>query len=127
MAAPNDVKGNEFLEYALLRKKTQYMEQNAKNWARTKKADVGDKFRSLMKRKQRGFHRGYLPTYGKEVLTVAAVREGGRVVRATNGKDYVTTKILIVPGDFVEANFAPLEFAERQRKAAYRAMRQGYY
>ena len=123
MAAPNDVKGNDFLEYALLRKNTAYMKQNAKSWTRTKKADVGDKFRALMKMKHRGFHRGYLPTYGKEAHTVAAVREGGRVVRAANGKDYVTSKILTVPADSVEANFAPLVFAERQRRQQYRAAR----
>ena len=123
MGGSADGKNNEFLEYTLLRKNTKYMENNAKAWARNKKASVGDRFRVLAKRKQRGFHRAYLPTFAKTVHTVAAIRANGRVVRDADGNDYVASKILLVPHDSVQANLAPLELAKGQRQAAYRAAR----
>ena len=133
MAAPNDVRsadGKSWLEYALLVRNTKHMEQNAKAWDRSRKGlEQGDKFRAPVKRKQRGFQRGYTMTYAKEIHTVQGFRENGRLVVSNHvdsqgrPKTFRVSAVLPVPADSVPAQTHAIDYAERTRRQQIREER----
>ena len=131
-ATPNEVGTgiNTWLQYSLLVKNTKHMEQNSKAWERSKKGlEIGSKFRVPVKRKQRGFQRGYTMTYDKDVHTVQGFRENGRLAvsnRVDNQgrpKTFRTSVVLPVPADSVPANTQALDYAERTRRQQIREQR----
>ena len=125
-AEPNDVEGNEHLQFALLRANTAKLERNHAAFVRMSRGvELGSKFRVPGVQKQGGFRRGAQTQFSSTVYTVAAILQQGRQVRAAENDQIYSVK-LILP---VAADSAPtgraLEQAAERRTQQVQAQRAG--
>jgi hypothetical protein len=125
-AQPNDVEGpqGDHLRHVILQANTAKLERNHAAFTRMRRGlEVGDKFRTLNKRAQRGFQRAAAQQYSSQVYTVGAILQSGRQVRAEeDGKVYSTKLVLPVAAGSTAAGRA-LAVAQQRRTAQVRGQR----
>ena len=122
-AQPNDPAGNEHLQHLILTRNTAAVERNHSAFVRMSRGlSVGSKFRAPLPRKQRGFQRGAAQQFSAAVHRVAAVLQGGRQVRAEDGKVY-STKLVLPVAAGSEAAGRALEQAAARRTEQVRGQR----